>query len=470
MSRTRIVGFGVDSLDLFSRARVSAAEVVRLRSLRGSALKRRLAEVVYAGIVFNVAARRGRHSALLLRNENMTLAVRPNACGFAPRVAIGLRAMFLARVGPDAAVAAAQAIVQQLVGPQVPAPPLHVSRIDLAADLQGWVVKPGHLKRFKTLAKRVREFDSAGRFTGFQFGQEARVARVYDKTAEIEASGKRWAADAWSRSDRYRPGDPVWRIEFQLRREALRSRKRAGDRAPLDTWEQVRSGIGTLWRELTSRWLSVRLPRTRKIRRRYARKWQPIMAEPFQGAARAGAHEPLQLVVARTEARSNDAALDREIVRAIALRKWAGDEREIPVLARSVADDAVARFIALGRRGRAAVSRHLARFRSAARPPASVVAVGTEGGTDGDEHGEHVRRRGGGERLAHGRGGDGLPAASEPGCPLPGGEPGTAPRPSNGAASSLPACRVGGAARGSVAPALPAAVGSGPACVVGGGP
>jgi hypothetical protein len=158
-----------------------------------------------------------------------------------------------------------------------------VSRIDLTADVQGWTVKPQHLKRFHTRAKGVCLYDGTQRFTGISFGKRTLVARIYDKTVEIATSHKDWLPEVWSRSACYRAGAPVWRIEFQLRREALTSRARSSDGARLDTWEQVRSAIGTLWQGLTSSWISLRLPRTGKTRRRYARAWRPIIDEPFAG-------------------------------------------------------------------------------------------------------------------------------------------------------------------------------------------
>jgi hypothetical protein len=303
----RIVGYGVDSLELFSRAPLDPAQLDVLRARRAAALQGRSAEVDYAGELFQVAPRRGRHGALLLRGDNMAIALRPDARGLRPCIVVDLRAVFLADVGPDVAAEAARAVIEQLTVPSPASRPMLVSRIDLAADVQGWALRPAHLARFHTRGKRVREWDGTRTFTGFTFGKRPRLARIYDKTAEIAVSGKSWVVDAWSRSGRYRPGAPVWRVEFQLRREALRTRARARDGMPLDTWEEVRSAIGTLWCELTSDWLSIRLPRTGRTRRRYAREWQPIMAEPFQGTAWAGAREPLRPVVARTQPRSNDA-------------------------------------------------------------------------------------------------------------------------------------------------------------------
>lgn len=468
--RPRVIWSGVDSLDLFSRAAVPPAQLDHLRSLRLSALKKQHAEVQYGGEVFDVAPRRGRNAALILRGRNMTITVRPDARGLRPRVTVELRAVFLACVGADAAVARARAAVSQLAGPSAAPLPLHVSRIDLATDVQGWNVRPAHLRRFHSRARRIRDYDGPSGFTGFTFGKGARLARIYDKTAEIARSGKSWVIGAWAASAQYRDGAPVWRIEFQLRREALQARSRSRDRTPLDTWEQVRSGIGTLWRELTSDWLSIRLPRTARTRRRYAPEWRAIMEMPFQGEVWPGAQEPLRRIVPHALARSNDAVLDREITRAVALRRWAGDGRALPEVARAVADDALLRFVASGRRGRAAVSRHVARFRGGSRGGAVALVSTSGGGTHGDGERGWVEQSGIRERVAHGRGSDGVPAAPEPGRPVPGGQPWAASEASDGAPASLPQVRAGCAPEGSVAPHGTGTVHSWSACVVGGGP
>lgn len=60
-------------------------------------------------------------------------------------------------------------------------------------------------------------------FTGWQFGKGKLAARLYDKTREIadESPHKAWFADVWGR-EHFDAGAPVWRLEFQVRREPLK--------------------------------------------------------------------------------------------------------------------------------------------------------------------------------------------------------------------------------------------------------
>ncbi len=62
----------------------------------------------------------------------------------------------------------------------------------------------------------------AGALTGFEFGTrktKTLSARLYDKTADIAAKGTGWWPEVWG--DRYRSGEPVHRLEFEIGRQGL---------------------------------------------------------------------------------------------------------------------------------------------------------------------------------------------------------------------------------------------------------
>jgi hypothetical protein len=91
-------------------------------------------------------------------------------------------------------------------------------------------------------------------FCGFTFGHGDVMARIYDKTRLMRKKQERWMEDVWQGRD---PDRPVWRIEFQFRRGALR-----------DFWlgrERIHSVADALavrhglWRYATE-WLSLRTP------------------------------------------------------------------------------------------------------------------------------------------------------------------------------------------------------------------
>jgi hypothetical protein len=85
------------------------------------------------------------------------------------------------------------------------------------------------------------------------------VARLYDKSLEIAHSGKGWMREIWA--DRRDPSAPVWRLEFQLRRQVLAE---SSLREPQD----VTAKWQNLW-GYAMKWLSLREPAPNATRTRW---------------------------------------------------------------------------------------------------------------------------------------------------------------------------------------------------------
>jgi hypothetical protein len=118
----------------------------------------------------------------------------------------------------------------------------------------------------------VAEYE-AGRlaFTGFAFGMGHHLgARLYNKSREIRVSRKAWFHEVWGAAEGYRRPPPdgttgagmrawfdVWRLEFQLRREALRELliDDAGGWVDLSAWRTCAQHLGDVWRFLALKWL-----------------------------------------------------------------------------------------------------------------------------------------------------------------------------------------------------------------------
>jgi hypothetical protein len=83
--------------------------------------------------------------------------------------------------------------------------------------------------------------------SGFSIGKGDIVARIYDKTLEISKSGKDWLYDLWGIGRDVR----VWRVEFQLRREALKE-------FAIETLDDLINRMQGLWNYCVNDWLSVR--------------------------------------------------------------------------------------------------------------------------------------------------------------------------------------------------------------------
>jgi hypothetical protein len=132
-----------------------------------------------------------------------------------PAVLVQLHAAFLHSMGIDASLDQVERLLRLdvLAGPFKEA----VSRIDLHADVQDWKLQTADLDRFVGYGRHRRAFEenrqvfqSGTKLSGFMFGKDALVARIYDKTARIRKQGISWLPDLWG--EEYDPNSKVWRV------------------------------------------------------------------------------------------------------------------------------------------------------------------------------------------------------------------------------------------------------------------
>jgi hypothetical protein len=187
-----------------------------------------------------------------------------------PAIYARVASAFIHEVGPDSALAELRSFVKLAFLPEVAG--AICSRVDIYADFQGWVPRPHDYDRFVTRSRHntshIAVHHDGRRFTGFTFGRDAIVARLYDKAAEIAHSGKDWIRSVWG--DQVNPLRPVWRLEFQLRRELLAE-------CALQEPEDALKRRQDLWSYAT-RWLSLRSYRgaVRRTRWPVADVWAQI--------------------------------------------------------------------------------------------------------------------------------------------------------------------------------------------------
>lgn len=77
-------------------------------------------------------------------------------------------------------------------------------------------------------------------------------ARLYNKILEIVRSGKDYLLDLWSQAG-WQPGEPVWRLEFQIKREVLAQKG-------IGKLSDVLKHLNGLWSYATTDWLRLTLP------------------------------------------------------------------------------------------------------------------------------------------------------------------------------------------------------------------
>jgi len=322
----RIVGCNVDTIYLSTTAIVSHEMALlhgQLKSFAKSDSRAGpLPTIELAGHLFSVQPGGSKGAPFLLDGGELVLKLNPYAVGKFPTAMIEIHALPLWKLGADVAIANAEAVLAAAIwsrGAGTP-PPLHaqISRVDLAVDFQGVVPSREDFSRFVTRASREDEHHASRQFTGRSFGRGAIHARLYDKSAEIVVSGKDWFREVWRDSGVYVDGLPVWRLEYQLRRAALRTLRRRGDSGHVDSWAELLPNIQALWKHLSTQWLSMRLPRTKSSRKRLLPWWSELSSRGFAGPRWAGSDADLFRIADETSLARTTAQLAAFLAREMA--------------------------------------------------------------------------------------------------------------------------------------------------------
>jgi hypothetical protein len=289
-----VIASGIDTLYLFSRATVAHTEFRRLEKAqeqaRANEVQRAKAPTLdFAGHYFAMHPRGARTAPYKLESEHAALLVNPSAVSTFPTFTAELRSIFLWQKGARFAATQAENVASQILLRMTPDDArLHVGRVDLAVDFQGWEPCESDVRHFVTRAHHRSSWAERGVFTGFSFGRGDLAARLYCKTIEIEHSRKAWFRKVWAESPAYDPSRPVWRLEFQLRRPAIVGIEVERAAASLDTWEDVLGNAQGIWRYLSRRWLAMKKQRTKSSRQNFHPAWDALSKTGFSAGPWAG--------------------------------------------------------------------------------------------------------------------------------------------------------------------------------------
>ena len=130
----------------------------------------------------------------------------------------------------------------------------NVSRIDLFTDFVTSENIEWDRKAWVTRAAYCEAFAINGRFSGWMIGKGGILsARLYDKILEIQKNSHReYLFELWRKTG-WNPGHPVWRLEFQFKREILVQQG-------LPKLDQVMNHLDGLWSYATTEWLRLTIP------------------------------------------------------------------------------------------------------------------------------------------------------------------------------------------------------------------
>lgn len=244
---------------------------------------------------------------------------------------------------------------------------LQCSSIDLCADVAGWqdIEQLDRHTHFVTRARkrgrftqtdeepdlRTGEFSLGLHQTGLEFGSSkgksgSLSCTIYNKTREIERSGKQWFADLWDYWGwQHQTHGPIWRVELKYRREALHELLHAQDDEillhGLEEVGQVLDALALLWAYgvgqvdggvdgLPDGWLRCVVPGSDKNRSRWPTHpvWKVV-----QGAFSEDRDTPDQfgtLVRKRHEEHQIEKAVEAMMGYATSVCAWVGGELACP--------------------------------------------------------------------------------------------------------------------------------------------
>jgi hypothetical protein len=180
--------------------------------------------------------------------RNTDLMLRLSLAKNIPPMSVRLLAQGLASRGVDALWAKSKEL-----GSEMALSRNNLTRIDVAADFQGWVPTFDEM-RYAVCKSGFRPvYPNTVSPETFQFGKGEVVVRLYDKTKEVAAKNHGWWHNVWKLHG-YDPSLPVWRLEVQLRSAALKELgARNTDHALEDIYGLFSYGLD---------WCSLRVPAT----------------------------------------------------------------------------------------------------------------------------------------------------------------------------------------------------------------
>ena len=194
---------------------------------------------------FTIKPYRQERYPYILENGDMWLQVAEGNADSYPSVYVQMESLYILSTGADSAVNEVRSFVSSNFGEIKEE---KVSRVEMYVDVAGEKVYQGDVDKFVSRAGIRGFYQVYGEFTGFELGKGDIRAKVYNKKEEIKKSHKEYMYSIW---DGVSEDEEVWRIEFELKRRALKE----WDVEDYDSFKEV---IGDIWKYLTEEWLSMR--------------------------------------------------------------------------------------------------------------------------------------------------------------------------------------------------------------------
>jgi hypothetical protein len=250
----RPLRWGIDSLYLSYPGQLSEAAEAKLRQLKlraqGQPHEAAEAQLQLGEHVFEVKDKSSGLFAFTLADGAFQIRLAAGRSKRLPMAYVQVSSRLLAHRPAPAIEDELRNLLRELG--EVHAP--KVSRVDLfldfasTLDMEGW-----RREAWVTKASAVSQYAEDSAFTGWSIGAGGvLMARLYNKLLECRKSGKDYLLELW-RAAWWDEDTPVWRLEFEFRREVLAQLQ-------LDALPSVLEHLDGLWSYATTDWLTLRQP------------------------------------------------------------------------------------------------------------------------------------------------------------------------------------------------------------------
>jgi hypothetical protein len=249
-----LLRWGIDSLYLSYPGQLSDERDAELRSLKalaqGKPYEAAKAQLALGDHIFEVHDKGSGLFPFTLVDGAFRIQLAGCRSKKLPMAYVQVSSGYLAFRSPEAIEAELRALLRLLGDAQPP----KVSRVDLFADFASTLDMEGWRRdAWVTRASAVTQYAEDAAFTGWAIGQGgALMARLYLKSLECQKTGKTYLLDLWKRAG-WDEITPVWRLEFEFRREVLAQ-------LDLDSLPGVLGNLDGLWSYASTEWLTLRMP------------------------------------------------------------------------------------------------------------------------------------------------------------------------------------------------------------------
>lgn len=247
--------WGADSLYLSYPGLLSESSFRKLEALKKAAQSDRESDQLTAQYavgehLFEVKDKGSGLFSYILRDNAYRISLSRPKSGSVPMAYVQVSSGMLASYSPQQAESRLREILKKLGDIE----PARVSRLDMYVDFVASVdMESWDRLAWVTRAHQIHAYAVQGRFSGWAIGMGGVIAaRLYDKTLEIETSGKEYLKELWFKAG-WDGTSPVWRLEFEFKRELLTQKGLSG-------LPETLNHLGGLWAYATDEWLRLTLP------------------------------------------------------------------------------------------------------------------------------------------------------------------------------------------------------------------